>query len=100
MIGLENILKISLQEVLKTSWRSLEDAFARILKAAWKRLRDVFETYSQDEYIGLDQDVWRDLLKTYDYAKYIYLDQDVLKTSSEDKDLLTRMFDGSNQDEV
>ena len=36
--------------VLKTSWRCLEDVFAR-------RLEDVLKTYSQDEYIGLDQDV-------------------------------------------
>ena len=50
MIRLENVLKISLQDVLKTSWRCLEDVFAR-------RLENVLKTYGQDEYIGLDQDV-------------------------------------------
>ena len=55
--------------VLKTSWRCLEDVFARRLedvlktswrrlgKTSWKRLEDVLKTYGQDEYIGLDQDV-------------------------------------------
>ena len=61
MIRLENILKISLQEVLKTSWRRLEDVLKTflqdVLKTSWKRLEDVLKTYSQDEYIGLDQDV-------------------------------------------
>ena len=56
MIRLENVLKISLQDVLKTSWRCLEDVFAR-------RLEDILKTYGQDEYIGLDQEVlktsWR-----------------------------------------
>ena len=37
-----------------------------MLNASWKRLEDVLKTYSQDKYIGLDQDV--------------------LKTSSEDED--------------
>ena len=91
MIRLENILNISLQEVLKTSWRRLEDVFKtswrrledvlktflqNVLKTSWKRLEDVLarrlenvlKTYDQDEYIGLDQDVlktsWRRLLKT------------------------------------
>ena len=54
MIRLENILKTSLQDVLKTSWRCLEDVFAR-------RLQDVLKTYGLDENIGLDQDV----LKTF-----------------------------------
>ena len=42
MMHFENFLKISLQEVLKTSWRGLEDVFARrledVLKTLWKRL--------------------------------------------------------------
>ena len=50
MIRLEQVLKTSLQDALKTSWRCLEDVFAR-------RLEDVLKTYSQGEYIGLDQDV-------------------------------------------
>ena len=56
MIHLENVLKISLQDVLKMSWRRFEN----VLKTSWKRLEDALNTYGQDEYIGLDQDVfWR-----------------------------------------
>ena len=51
MIRLENVL-IS-RYLCKTSWRCLENVFA-------KRLEDVLKMYGQDEYIGLDQDVfWR-----------------------------------------
>ena len=65
MIRLQNILKASLQDVLKTFWRRLEED---VLKTSWRcledvfarRLEDVFKTYGQDKYIGLDQDVfWR-----------------------------------------
>ena len=64
MIRLENVLKISLQDVLKTSS---------------KRLEDVLKTYGQDEYIGLDQDVfWRRKAKTNIFV--------LIKTSSEDED--------------
>ena len=89
MICLETFVKISLQDVLKTPWRCLEDVFQGILKtfwrrlqnvlkmswrrfwktswrrleASWKRLEGVLKTYGQDEYIGVDQDVlktcWR-----------------------------------------
>ena len=56
MVRFENVLKISLQNVLKMSWRHLED----VLKTSWRRLEDVLKTYGQDKYIGLDQDVfWR-----------------------------------------
>ena len=72
MIRLENVLKISLQDVLKTSWRCLEDVFQDILKTSWQDVlkmcwrpfEDVFKTS------------WRlleNVLKT--------LLQDVLKTS-------------------
>ena len=75
MVRLENVLKIFLQDVLKMSWRHLDDVFKTswrrlenalkrswrrfedVLKTSWKRLEDVLKTYSQDEYIGLDQDV-------------------------------------------
>ena len=50
-------MKTFLQDILKTSWKRLEDVLA-------KRYEDV--------------------LKTYDQGKYIDPDQDVLKTSSED----------------
>ena len=41
MIRLENVLKISLQDVLKMSWRRLEDVF----KTSWRRLEDVLKTF-------------------------------------------------------
>ena len=70
---LENVLKTSLQDVLTTSRRCLEDVFAR-------RLQDFLKTYDQDEYSGLDQGAfWRRLTNTFEY---ISLDQDVLKASS------------------
>ena len=94
MICLENVLKTSFEDFLKTFWRCLEDVLktsrrvlARrdVMKTSWKRLEDVLKTYDQDDYIGLDQDVlktsWRCLLKTYELGEYIRLDQDVLKTS-------------------
>ena len=50
------------------SWRRLSEVFARCLedvfKASWRQ--DVLKVYDQDEYIGLDQDVfWRRRRKTY-----------------------------------
>ena len=71
--------------VFKTSWRCLQDVFARrledVLKTSWRCLEDALKTYGQDEYIGLYQDV--------------------LKTSSKDVWLIriyssssTRMFAG------
>ena len=46
MIRLENVLKIPLQDFLKTSWRCLEDVFARtledVLTKSWRCLEDVF----------------------------------------------------------
>ena len=61
---LKDVLKMIVQDVLKTSWKRLEDVLARcledVLKMSWKRLEDILKTYGQDEYIGLDQDVfWR-----------------------------------------
>ena len=60
----EDVLQMSWRRFCKTSWRRLE----KILKTSWKRL----ETF------------WKDVLKTYSQDEYIGLDQDVLKTSSED----------------
>ena len=95
--GLEDFLKTFLQDVLKMSWKRLEDVLARrledVLETSWKRLEDLLKTYSQDEYIGLDQDglktPWRLLLESYGLGEYIHLDQDVLKMSSkgEEKDV-------------
>ena len=96
MIRLENVLK-TLEDVLKMSWRYLEDGFARRLvlvrcleenvlkKTSWRRLEDVLKTYGQDEYISLDQDV----LKTSSedvWLRWIYLSWSKrLKMSSENE---------------
>ena len=68
---LEDLLKTSSKYLSKTSWRCLED----ILKTSWRRLEDIW----QDEYIGLDQDVfwWRMCMVN------IFV---LIKTSSEDED--------------
>ena len=76
---LENVLKISLLDVLKMSWRRLENVFQTfwrcledffktswrcfedVLKMSWWRLKDVLKTYGQYENIDLDQDFWRGL---------------------------------------
>ena len=51
MVCLENVLKISLQDVLKMSWRHLEDVFKTswrrledALKRSWRRLENVLKT--------------------------------------------------------
>ena len=87
MIHLENVLKISLQDVLKTSWKCLEDvlkiSWRRFCKTFWRRLEDVLKTPWRRL-----QNVLKTFLqhvsKTYSQDKYIGLDQDILKTSSED----------------
>ena len=41
---LENVLKTSCKEILKTSWRNFEDVFGRrIANTSWRRLGDVLE---------------------------------------------------------
>ena len=85
MVRLENVLKISLQDVLKTLWRRLED----VLKTSWRRLEDVLKTYGQDEYIGLDQDVfWRRKAKANIFV--------LIKASSEDEIRLQDVFIKTN----
>ena len=81
MIRLEQVLKTSLQGVLKTSSRCLEDVFARrledVLKTSWRRLEDVWPRriyWSWSRHL-------EDVLKTYEYSEYVRLDQDILKTS-------------------
>ena len=61
---LKNILKIPwrlLQNVFNMPWRSPEDIFARlfedVLKTTWKCLEDVLKKYGTTEYIRLKQDV-------------------------------------------
>ena len=80
MIRLENVLKISLQDVLKTffkmSWRRFEDIF----KAAWRCLEHALKTFVQD--------VWKSSWKHLEDVLARRLEdvlarrlEDVLKTS-------------------
>ena len=86
MLRLENVLKMSskcLEDVLA---RHLEDG----LKTSWKHVEDGLKTYDQDEYIGLDQDVFK-IFSEDGWVRRIYSSwwrrlQDVLKTASEDED--------------
>ena len=105
MIRLENVLKISLQDVLKTSSKRLADAlkmswrrFSRrlqnVLKMSWKRFEDILKMswrcFCKTSWRRLGKTSWRHLenvLKTSsEDVRHIRLDQDVLKTSSEDED--------------
>ena len=109
MIRLEDVLKMSwgrfsrrLEDVLGTSSKRLEDilqmSWRRFYKKFWRRLEDVLKTYSQDGYIGLDQDVrlrrtylsWsRRLLKTKT--------KDVFKVSSRRHHQDERLLCNSNE---
>ena len=91
MIRLENVLKTSLQDVLKISWIRLEGVF----KTSWRHLEDVLKTFLQDVlktfwrrfeevFPRLLEDVlkmyWKrlkNILKTHGQGKYTGLDQDV-----------------------
>ena len=49
MVRLENLLKVSLQDVLKMPWRNLEDVFKtswthleNVLNTSWRRLEDIW----------------------------------------------------------
>ena len=76
MIRLENVTKISLQDVLKASWRCLEDVFARrlkdVLKTSWLCLEDGWPIRIYWSWSNRLEEV----MKTSS--------EDVLKTSSED----------------
>ena len=84
---------MSWRRFCKTFWKRLEDVLARrledILKTSWKRLEDVLKTYSQDEYIDLDQGVLKtssqDVRLKRTYSSWSRRFEDVLKTSSEDE---------------
>ena len=90
MIRLENVLKTSLQDVLKMSWARLQNALktswryleeVNILKTSWRCLEDVFARRLE----GILKMSWRcleDVLKAYGQDKHIDLDQGVLKTPS------------------
>ena len=64
MIRLENVLKIPLQDFLKTSWRCLEDVFARtledVLTKSWRCLEDVLARRLED----VLKTSWRRIAKT------------------------------------
>ena len=77
MTRLENVLKTSLQDALKMSWRHFckTCCWGRLCKKSWRCLEDVLEMSSKR---------LEDVLKTYGQDEYIGLDQDVFKTSSED----------------
>ena len=60
MIRLEDILK-SLEDILKTSWRSLEDIFARHFedfKRSWRYLADVSAEHVEDDFATCREDIW------------------------------------------
>ena len=94
MIRLENVLKMSLQDVLKMSWRRLED----ILKTSWKLLEDIWTRRLEDVWPRRVYWSWprhlEDILKTtsedarlrWTYSSWSRRLEDVLKTSSEDED--------------
>ena len=116
MIRLENVLKTSLQDILKMPWRRLqyalktfwnclEEVFPRrledVLKSSWRRLGKTSSRCLEDVFARRLEDVlkisWRclgttswkrleNVMKMYDQDEYIGLDQNVLKTSSEDED--------------
>ena len=89
---LQDVFARRLEDVLKTSWRCLEDVLKTscVLKMCWRRLENVLKTYGQDEYIGLDQDVLKtsseDVRLRRTYSSWSRRLEDVLKTSSEDED--------------
>ena len=87
MIHPENVLKISLQDVLKASWKRLEDvlkiSWRRFCTTFWRRLEDVLKTPWRCLQNVL-KTFLQDVSKTYSQDEYIGLDQDILKTSSED----------------
>ena len=89
---LENVLVRSLEDVLKTFWRSLENILKNILKTSWRCLKDVFVRRLQD----VLKTSWRcleDVLKT-SWRRMTKTNILVLiKTSSED--VWARQIDSS-----
>ena len=89
MISLENVLKTSLQDVLKMSWRGFEDVlkmfWRSFCKMSWRRLENVLKTswrrMAKTNILVLTKTPSRRRQQMYDQGRYIYLDQDVLKTT-------------------
>ena len=87
MMRLENVLKVSLQDVMKTVWRRLEDVLARCLedvwKTSWRHLQNVLKM-SWRRFWNMSwrrlEDVWPRQI----YWPWSRRLKDVLKTSSED----------------
>ena len=109
MIHLEKVLKISLQDVFKTSWRHLEDVlktfrkmswirFHDVLKTSWQRLEDVLARCLEDvlktswkHLENVLKTSWRGMASKDLWLRWIYSSwskplEDILKTSSEDED--------------
>ena len=92
MIRLENVLKIFLQDLLKTSSKRLEDVlkiyWKRFCKTSWRRHENVLKTSWQERRLeGILKMSWRSLKDIW--PRRIYWSwprrlEDVLKTSSED----------------
>ena len=93
MLCLENVLKISLREVLKMSWRHLEDILKTsskgledVLKTPWRGLEDVLKT-SRRRLQNVLTTSWRrleDIWPRQIYWSWPRRLEDILKTSSED----------------
>ena len=85
MVRLENVLKISLQDVLKTLWRRLED----VLKTSWRRLEDIWPTRIYWSSTRRLQDVfWRRKAKANIFV--------LIKAPSEDEIRLQDVFIKTN----
>ena len=98
MIRFENVLKRSLKDVLKMSWRCIENAlkmsWRRFCKTSWRRLEDVLKT-SWKRHGDVLKMFWRRFCKTFwrrledVWPRRLYCSwsrhlENVLKTSSED----------------
>ena len=94
MIRLENVLNISLQDVLKTfwrrfcktSWRRLEN----VLKTSWRRLENVLKTswrrIAKTNILVLTKTSSEDIRLRWTYSSWSRCLEDVFKTSSEGED--------------
>ena len=86
--NLKDILKTSLQDVLKTSSKRLQDALKiswRFCKTSSRVLKKVLKSNHQDDYIHVDVFARRleeksFVLKTNHQDEYIYVDHYILKT--------------------
>ena len=75
MVRLENVLKISLQDVLKTSWRHMAKANIFVLiKTSWRRLQNIFwRRKSKDIFIKTNV-CW---VLSYRYCGFIFTCQNI-----------------------